>query len=94
MKPKVENGDRFAHLTDAQRRAIRTVDRSVLVSAAAGSGKTTVLAERCAYLVCDLPAEQRCRIDELLVVTITHDHGARRRSYELIAAAFGIGQAA
>jgi luciferase family oxidoreductase group 1 len=28
--------------------------------------------------------------DEAVVVTITHDHGARRRSYELIAAAFGL----
>jgi luciferase family oxidoreductase group 1 len=28
--------------------------------------------------------------DELMVVTITHDHGARRRSYELIAEAFGL----
>ena len=27
--------------------------------------------------------------EELLVLTITHDHAARRRSYELIAAAFG-----
>jgi hypothetical protein len=25
-----------------------------------------------------------------MVVTITHDHDARRRSYELIAAAFGL----
>jgi luciferase family oxidoreductase group 1 len=29
--------------------------------------------------------------DELMVVTITHDHAARRRSYELIAEAFGLG---
>ena len=28
--------------------------------------------------------------DEVIVVTITHDHGARRRSYELIADAFGL----
>ncbi len=28
--------------------------------------------------------------DELLVLTITHDHAARRRSYELIAEAFGL----
>jgi luciferase family oxidoreductase group 1 len=28
--------------------------------------------------------------DEAIVVTITHDHGARRRSYELIADAFGL----
>jgi len=30
---------------------------------------------------------------EAIVVTITHDHAARRRSYELIAAAFGLGGA-
>jgi luciferase family oxidoreductase group 1 len=28
--------------------------------------------------------------DEVIVVTITHDHGARRRSYELLADAFGL----
>jgi luciferase family oxidoreductase group 1 len=31
--------------------------------------------------------------DELLVLTITHDHAARRRSYELIAEAFGLAAA-
>ncbi|HWE34395.1 MAG TPA: LLM class flavin-dependent oxidoreductase [Solirubrobacteraceae bacterium] len=31
--------------------------------------------------------------DEVIVVTITHDHGARRRSYELIADAFGLSHA-
>jgi alkanesulfonate monooxygenase SsuD/methylene tetrahydromethanopterin reductase-like flavin-dependent oxidoreductase (luciferase family) len=30
------------------------------------------------------------KLDELIVVTITHDHQARRRSYELLAEAFGI----
>ena len=29
--------------------------------------------------------------DEVIVVTITHDHAARRRSYELLAEAFGLG---
>jgi len=61
------SADRYAHLTPNQRLAIRTVDTSVLVSAAAGSGKTTVLAERCASLVCD----HRCPVDQLLVVTFT-----------------------
>jgi hypothetical protein len=28
--------------------------------------------------------------DEVLVVTMTHDHGARRHSYELIAGAFAL----
>ena len=32
--------------------------------------------------------------EEVIVVTITHDHGLRRRSYELIAEAFGLSPAA
>ena len=32
--------------------------------------------------------------DEVMIVTITHEHAARRRSYELIAAAFGLSDAA
>jgi luciferase family oxidoreductase group 1 len=31
--------------------------------------------------------------EEVIVVTITHDHGARRRSYELLADAFGLRRA-
>src|SRR5688500_1787749 len=38
--------------TDEQWQGITTVDRSLLVSAAAGSGKTAMLSERCAHLVC------------------------------------------
>jgi alkanesulfonate monooxygenase SsuD/methylene tetrahydromethanopterin reductase-like flavin-dependent oxidoreductase (luciferase family) len=30
------------------------------------------------------------RVDELMVVTIVHDHQARMRSYELLAEAFGL----
>ena len=30
------------------------------------------------------------KLDELIVVTITHDHQARLRSYELLAKAFGL----
>src|SRR2546423_1252335 len=55
--------------TPAQWRGIAATGQSVLVSAAAGSGKTSVLAERCVYLVCDAP--NPCDIDELLVVTFT-----------------------
>ncbi len=55
--------------TDEQSRAIHTVDHSLLVSAAAGSGKTAVLSERCAYLVCEAP--NPCDVDKLLVVTFT-----------------------
>lgn len=60
-----------------QKRAIETIDRSVLVSAAAGSGKTAVLAERCAYLVTDAP--NPCQINELLVVTFTDAAAAEMR---------------
>ncbi|HPF38318.1 MAG TPA: helicase-exonuclease AddAB subunit AddA [Phycisphaerae bacterium] len=63
--------------TKDQRRAIETIDCSVLVSAAAGSGKTAVLAERCAYLVTDAP--NPCRVDELLVVTFTDAAAAEMR---------------
>src|SRR5689334_17223289 len=64
--------------TDDQWAGIATTGRSVLVSAAAGSGKTAVLAERCAYLVCD--AKPPCDIDELLVVTFTEAAAAEMKS--------------
>jgi ATP-dependent helicase/nuclease subunit A len=44
----------------------------LLVSAAAGSGKTAVLAERCARLVCEPDvADGGCGVDGLLVLTFT-----------------------
>jgi len=64
--------------TSEQLRGITTTGRSLLVSAAAGSGKTAVLAERCVYLVCDAP--QPCDIDELLVVTFTEAAAAEMKS--------------
>ena len=66
--------------TDEQRRGITTVGHSLLVSAAAGSGKTSVLAERCAHLVCDAEEPHRCDVDELLVVTFTEAAAAEMRS--------------
>lgn len=61
--------------TSAQRAAIDTIGASVLVSAGAGSGKTAVLARRCAHLVADL----KCPIDQLLVVTFTEAAAAEMR---------------
>ena len=55
--------------TPEQLRAIRTHDRSLLVSAAAGSGKTAVLAQRCAEIICRSQAP--CGVENLLVVTFT-----------------------
>ncbi len=64
--------------TQDQRRGIVTTDRSLLVSAAAGSGKTSVLAERRVHLVCD--ASPRCGVDELLVVTFTEAAAAEMKA--------------
>lgn len=63
--------------TQAQKQAITTTGRSVLVSAGAGSGKTAVLSERCAHLVMD--AEPLSRMDRLLVVTFTDAAAAQMR---------------
>ena len=67
-------------LTPPQEQAVATVGHSVIVSAAAGSGKTAVLARRCAYLICDAPPEQRCNVDQLLVLTFTDAAAAEMRS--------------
>lgn len=54
--------------TDEQLKAIETLDKSVLVSAAAGSGKTSVLIERIIRII----LEGRANVDEMLVVTFTN----------------------
>src|SRR4051794_34670762 len=66
--------------TPEQWLGITTVGHSLLVSAAAGSGKTAMLAERCAYLVCDAPEPYRCDVDELLVVTFTEAAATEMKS--------------
>jgi ATP-dependent helicase/nuclease subunit A len=65
--------------TPQQLEAITTVGQSVIVSAAAGAGKTAVLARRCAHLVCDAPADARCDVDNLLVLTFTDAAAAEMR---------------
>src|SRR5260221_13853281 len=64
--------------TPEQRLGITLTGKSLLVSAAAGSGKTTILAERCAHLVCD--AEPHCDVDDLLVVTFTEAAAAQMKA--------------
>lgn len=63
--------------TPEQRAGIETTGRSLLVSAAAGSGKTAVLSARCAHLVCD--ATPPCDVDQLLVVTFTEAAAAEMK---------------
>ena len=55
--------------TPAQRAAIEDRGGTLLVSAAAGSGKTAVLVERAVQLICD--AHAPVSADRLLIVTFT-----------------------
>src|SRR5436305_10054898 len=75
--PHATNTHATKKWTDEQLDAIRATGCGLLISAAAGSGKTSVLAERCAYLVCD--AKDRCSVNELLVVTFTEAAAAEMK---------------
>ena len=55
--------------TEAQKNAIDALDGSVLVSAAAGSGKTAVLTQR--VINCLTLGENPTGVDRLLIVTFT-----------------------
>lgn len=63
--------------TETQRKVIEQRDCNLLVSAAAGSGKTAVLVERIVEMVC--AGEQPVDIDRLLVVTFTNAAAAQMR---------------
>ncbi len=54
-------------LTQTQKRAVQAVDKNMLVSAGAGTGKTRVLVERILHLL----KSQRAAVTELLVLTFT-----------------------
>ncbi len=62
-------------LTDEQRAAVTNRGGSLLVSAAAGSGKTKVLVERVfSYLT-----EEHCHVDDFLIITYTRAAAAELR---------------
>lgn len=63
--------------TETQRKVIEQRGCNLLVSAAAGSGKTAVLVERIVEMVCG--GEQPADIDRLLVVTFTNAAAAQMR---------------
>ncbi len=63
--------------TPDQQKVIDLRERNILVSAAAGSGKTAVLVERIVRMVCD--EEHPVDIDRLLVVTFTNAAAAEDR---------------
>ena len=62
--------------TPAQSRAIYEQNKSILVSAAAGSGKTAVVVQRIIELICK---EDGIDIDKLLVVTFTNAAAAEMK---------------
>ena len=72
--------------TDNQKKAIEARGMQVLVSAAAGSGKTAVLTERVKRILCDV--SEPCMVNEILVVTFTKAAAAemRERIYKAIEA--------
>ena len=61
-------------LTEEQRRAVTADNPTLLVSAAAGSGKTAVLVERILRLV-----EDGARLNWMLIVTFTRAAAAELR---------------
>lgn len=63
--------------TNEQLAAINAIDEPVIVSAAAGSGKTAVLVERTIRLLCD--EEKHIPADHLLAVTFTNDAASQMR---------------
>ena len=62
--------------TEEQQKVIDYRDRNILVSAAAGSGKTAVLVERIIHRI--LEDEKPVDIDRMLVVTFTKAAAIRR----------------
>ena len=66
--------------TEEQKKVIDVRNKNVLVSAAAGSGKTAVLVERILSIVCgDMEVEEPVDVDRLLVVTFTKAAAAEMR---------------
>ena len=67
----------MAKWTNEQQKVIDTRDRNILVSAAAGSGKTAVLVERIIKRITD--TKNPIDIERLLVVTFTNAAAAEMR---------------
>ena len=63
--------------TPDQEKAIKARKGTLLVSAAAGSGKTAVLVERVIQRICD--AENPCGVENLLIVTFTNAAAAQMK---------------
>ncbi len=77
----------FSHMNDMQKQAVFCTEGPLLILAGAGSGKTTVLVNRIAYILqCEL-----CKPWQILAITFTN--GAGRELKERICAAVSEGGA-
>ena len=65
------------NFTPEQQKVIELHNSNILVSAAAGSGKTAVLVERIIRMICE--GEHPADIDRLLIVTFTNAAAAEMR---------------
>ena len=65
-------------LTDSQRAVIEHQGGAMLVSAAAGSGKTFVLVQRLRRMICDETAP--ANVDDFLIITFTKAAAAELRA--------------
>lgn len=75
--PSIEEATAYPY-TEEEREVIRVSRQRTFIGSA-----ETVRAR-----VSDLA--ERCGVDEIMVTTMTHEHADRRRSYELLAQAFGL----
>lgn len=75
--------------TPEQKQAINARDTAVIVAAAAGSGKTSVLVERLTEILSEDSEEKRIPADRIVVVTFTNDAAAemKRRLVNVLAEA-------
>ena len=65
--------------TEEQQKVIDLRERNILVSAAAGSGKTAVLVERILQLISE--GDHPLDVDQLLVVTFTRAAAAQMKEW-------------